>query len=232
MTNPKYKFFRSELADHEILKYSNGREIEPRWSTKELKEGAERVIAELEKRGYKRMRFASNTSISFSKPEFCNSAYVGTFVNSFSYNEKYFHWSDAFATAHKSIELHEVNRGNGTVANASLSISVVCFPGPTEVTYYTNNEREGGKINKYGVERPKTTDWCSMNGRSGTNTRIRKFRPTVSDNVLNKILNEAEALIDTLEINDMSKFEKDHKDFPLENDKEYWEYRKAKDSLS
>ena len=66
MNNPAYKFFQDELASAEIERYSDGNPFEFKPSTPELKAGADRIIRELEARGYRRMRSSSRDSVAFS----------------------------------------------------------------------------------------------------------------------------------------------------------------------
>jgi hypothetical protein len=166
MANPKYKFFRDELTETEVPRYSNGKEIAFTPSTPELKEGAERIIKALEARGFRQMTNADHRSISFSKPEFCKAAYVGTFVNPFSFRDKIWHWSHHFARSQAFINLSEVYKHNGASNNASFRISVNwmnCEKKPEYVTCTWHGGNEG-QVNDYGVEIPFTYEACRVGG--------------------------------------------------------------------
>lgn len=223
MANPKHKFFHDELAEHEVPRYNTGKEIAFEPSTPELKEGAERIIKALEARGFRQMVNADHRSISFSKPEFCKAAYVGTFVNPFSFRDKVWHWSNHFAISRAFITLKEVYRCNGTAANASLRISVNWSEAKEKPKYVTCKWNGGtaGKTNDYGVEIPSTYDAVQVGGCLVKGEMIRKFKPTVSDKVLKNILDKAEEIFNGVELFDPSIFEVDAKDFP-ESTHEAW----------
>ena len=76
--NPKYRFFRDELENDDVLRYANGKEVTFEPSTPELKEGVKRIVKELEARGFRRTSSQCQNSVSFSKPEFCKAAYIGS----------------------------------------------------------------------------------------------------------------------------------------------------------
>lgn len=234
MANPKYKFFRDELAENEIPRYSNGKEIAFRPSTPELKEGAERIIKALEARGFRRMVGSNSHSISFSKPEYCKAAYVGTFVNPFSFREKVWCWSDYFAISRVIITLSEVFKHNGATNNASLRISVYWSETkekPKYVTYQWGGTRTAGQVNDFGVEIPLTYDTVLIGGGLVKGEEIRKFKPTISDKVLKNILNKAEEVFNGIEVFDPSIFAVDEGDFHVSTEEDWkaWkeEERKA-----
>jgi hypothetical protein len=228
MANPKYKFFRNELTENEIPRYSNGKEIAFEPSTPELKEGAERIIKALEARGFLRTVDCSQHSISFSKPEFCKAAYVGTFVNPFSFREKVWNWTNHFAISRASITLSEVNKHNGATNNASFRISVNWYNADKKPEYVTSKWNGGtaGKLNDYGVEVPSTYEDVYVGGGMVKGEEIRKFKPTISDKVLNNILDKAEEVFNGVELFDPSIFEVDAKDFH-ESTEEAWKAWKA-----
>ena len=78
MTNPKYRFFRDELENDDVLRYANGKEVTFEPSTNELKEGVKRIVKELEARGFRRTAHQCQNSVGFTKTEFCKSAYIGS----------------------------------------------------------------------------------------------------------------------------------------------------------
>lgn len=230
MANPKYKFFRDELTENEVFRYSNGEEIMFKPSTPELKEGAERIIKALEARGFRQMSGGNPRSISFSKPEFCKAAYVGTFVNPFSFSDKIWLWSNRFAISRAFITLTEVYKHNGATNNASFRLSVN-WSETKEKPRYATDTWHGGKLNKYGVEIPTTYDTAYVGGCVIKGEEIRKFKPTISDKVLKNILDKAEEFLNGVELFDPSIFEVDAKDFH-ESTEEAWkvwqeEQRKA-----
>lgn len=223
MANPKHKFFRDELTETEVPRYSNGKEIAFSPSTPELKEGAERIIKALEARGFRQMAFADHRSISFSKPEFCKAAYVGTFVNPFSFRDKIWHWSDHFAISRAFITISEVYKHNGASNNASLRVSVNWSNCKEKPKYVTSQWRGGteGQVNKYGVEIPFTYEAVHIGGCVVYGEQIRKFKPTVSDKVLKNILDKAEEVFNGVELFDPSPFAVDEGDFH-ESTEEAW----------
>jgi hypothetical protein len=234
MANPKHKFFRHELTEIEVPRYSNGKEIAFEPSTPELKEGAEKIIKALEARGFLRMSGSNPRSVSFSKPEFCKAAYVGTFVNPFSFRDKVWHWSNYFAISQVFITLSEVYKHNGTAANASFRLSVNWSETKEKPKYVTSRWNGGtaGKLNDYGVEIPSTYETVHIGGCLVKGEEIRKFKPTVSDKVLKNILDKAEAVFNGVEVFDPSIFEVDAKDYH-ESTHEAWkacmeEMKKAK----
>lgn len=225
--NPKYHFFKDELEPHEIQYYSNGMRLdEERWSTPEIATCATKIKEELLKRGYKLCRNNNHKSLYFSKPEGVSAAYVGTFLNIFSCREKVWNWYDQFAITAKYIVVSEVERGNGTIKNQSVSIGVLYFPGLNKIDYFTSyNKANGGQVNDYGMEIPKTYDWCSAGSCGGKLERVKKLRVESSDKVILKAIDKAEEMWKVIEIEDQSKFEKDHNDFPPSTSKEYKIYR-------
>lgn len=223
MANPKYKFFRNELTENEVLRYSNGKEIAFQPSTPELKECAERIIEGLEARGFLQMRGGNSRSISFSKPEFCKAAYVGTFVNPFSFREKVWNWSNHFAISQVYITLSEVYKHNGATNNASLRISVNCSETKEKPKYVTSQWNCGParQVNDYGVEIPSSYETVYVGGSLIKWEEIRKFKPTVSDKVLKNILDKAEEVFNGMEVFDPSIFAVDEGDFH-ESTEEAW----------
>jgi hypothetical protein len=233
MANPKYKFFRDELAESEVPRYSNGKEIAFEPSTPELKEGAERIIKALEARGFRRMVGSNPRSISFSKPEFCMAAYVGTFVNPFSFRDKVWNWSNHFAISRAFITLNEVYKHNGATNNASFRITVNWSNAdkkPEYVTFKWNGGTAGQK-NDYGVEIPFTYESVLVGGCLVNGEEIRKFKPTVSDKVLQNILDKAEEVFNGVELFDPSVFAVDEGDFH-ESTEEAWKAWKEEEKKS
>jgi hypothetical protein len=230
MANPKYKFFRHELTETEVPRYSNGKEIAFEPSTPELKEGAERIIKALEARGFLRAAGGNPRSISFSKPELCKAAYVGTFVNPFSFRDKVWHWSNYFAISRASITLSEVYKHNGATSNASFRISVN-WSNATEKPKYLTSQWNGGtagKLNDYGVEIPSTYETVYVGGGQVKGEEIRKFKPSISDKVLKNILDKAEEVFNGIEIFDPSIYEVDAKDYH-ESTEEAWKVCKEEE---
>jgi hypothetical protein len=228
MSNPTYKFFQDELTDIEIERYSDGNPIEFNPSTPELKAGADRIIHELEARGYRRLRSASRNSVSFSKPEYCLAAYIGTTVNPFSFSEKIWNWSNKFAKSYKYITIHEVYRGNGTTNNATFRLSVCCSNSDKAPVWYTDKWHNGGKINQFGIEIPKEYDFVSVSGSIHDCEEIRKFKPDVSDKVLKRILDKAIEVIESKKLFNPECWEADHNNFHEDTSIEYKEYQKSK----
>lgn len=220
MTNPKYKFFYDELENDDVLRYANGKEVSFKPSTPELKEGVERIVKELEVRGFRRTATGSQNSVSFSRPEFCKAAYVGTFVNPYSFNDKVWCWRNRFALSQAYITIGEVYRHNGASKNASLSVSV-CWSNAEKPSYETHKNVDAGKVNDYGVEIPFTYDAVYVRGIRLNGKEIRKFKPNVSDRVLKNILDKAEEVINTVELLDPSVFEVDAKDYHESTEKEW-----------
>ena len=228
MTNPKYNFFYDELKETEVVRYDNGKEVTFEPSTPELKEGAEKIIKELEARGFRRTATSSQYSVSFSKPEFFKSAYVGTFVNPYSFSDKVWCWRNRFADSWACITLREVYKHNGASKNASLSVSVEWVNSDSQPKYTTEKWRGGdeGKMNDYGVKIPFTYDAVYVGGIRMKGEEIRKFKPTVSDKVLKKIVDKAEDVINTVELFDPSIFEVDAKDYHESTEEEWKAWRK------
>lgn len=224
MTNPKYKFFRDELENDDVLRYANGKEVTFEPSTPELKEGVKRIVEGLEARGFRRTAHQCQNSVSFSRPEFCKSAYIGTFVNPYSFNDKVWCWRNRFALSQAYITIGEVYRHNGTASNASLSVSV-CWSNANKPDYMTYKNGDAGKVNDYGVEIPFSYDAVYVRGIRLNGEEIRKFKPTVSDRVLKNILDKAVEVINTVELLDPSIFEVDAKDYHESTEKEWKEWK-------
>ena len=222
--NPQYKFFYDELENDDVLRYANGKEVTFEPSTPELKKGVERIVKELEARGFRRTSSQCQNSVSFSKPEFCKAAYVGTFVNPYSFNDKVWCWRNRFALSQAYITLGEVYRHNGTASNASLSVSV-CWSNAEKPNYVTYENGDAGKMNSYGVEIPRTYDTVYAGGAVVKGKEVRKFKPNVSDKVLKNILDKAEEVINTVELLDPSGFEVDAKDYHESTEKEWREWK-------
>jgi hypothetical protein len=226
MANPKYKFFWNELTEEEKPHYSDGSVIKFRGSTPELAEGAKRVAEALEARGYK-MTGCGERSMSFSKPEFCKAAYVGTTVNPFSFSEPVWFYADNFAISRKTISVREVYKHNGAAANANLVIEVNSRNATKAPTWRTSKWNNGGGKNKYGVDIPTTYETVDVTGGDLKGEVIRKFKPTVSDKVLKNILDKAEEVINGIHLTDPSQWEANADDFPKGNEKEYRAWQRA-----
>ena len=220
VNNPVLRFFHDEYATEEFARYSDGTIIGFAPSTPELAAGFERVKAALEARGYRLMKNQSRNSMSFSKPEFCKAAYIGTTVNPFSFHDPVWHWSNEFAISRKTICVSEVYKHNGTASNASLRISVT-YSNASEPVWHERSWNDRTGINKYGVEIPKTVKYVNAGGCVSHGEVIRKFKPSVSDKVLSNILDTAENMINKIEIVDPSPWEADCNDFPKDNEKEW-----------
>lgn len=230
MTNPQCKFFYDELNEEEVVRYSNGKEVSFEPSTPELKEGVERIVKELEARGFRRTAHQCQNSVSFSRPEFCKAAYIGTFVNPYSFNDKVWCWRNRFALSQAYITVGEVYRHNGASKNASLSVSV-CWSNAEKPDYVTyKNNVDAGKVNDYGVEIPFTYDAVYVRGIRLNGEEIRKFKPNVSDKVLKNILDKAEEVINTVELFDPSVFEVDAKDYHKSTENEWKAWKEEKET--
>lgn len=227
MNNPTYKFFYNELESHEIPRYSNGNPIVFDPSTAELKAGATRIIKALEARGYRAMVTQQFNTAYFSKPEYCFAAYVGTTVNQFSFNHKIWHWSNQFAISSKRIVIHEVYRGNGTSTNATFRLSVMYSNADTKPIWRTMKHHPIKPVNDFGITVPTTVDYVTVGGKSANCIEIRKFKPDVSDKVLERILDKAQETIDSIELFNPICYEADCSAYPRDNSKEYWEYRRS-----
>lgn len=205
MSNPKYKFFQSELEDWEISRYNDGSEVRPHFSTPEVEQGINRIRKELEARGYQLMKGGCGSSLSFSKPEYCMAAYLGTFVNRFSLKDPIPLWSNEFAHSYKFICVSEVYRHNGTSSNVSLRLSVCKMDSKVQPRYYKDEDGH---------------EWCGGGSRMIEGEEIRKFKPSVSDKVLTRILDKADEVIEATVVTDPSIWEKDAKDFHPSTEKE------------
>ena len=222
MTNPAYKFFHDELSENEILRYDNDKVIKFEPSTQELKEGAERIIKELESRGFRKMKSTNINSISFSKPEFCKAAYVGTTVNPFSFNDEIWLWTNEFAVSKKFITLTEVHKHNGANNNASFRITVNYANADKKPQWHTAKwHNSGGKVNAYGVKIPSTYEYVEVGGNRINCEEIRKFKPSISDKVIKNILDKAEESLNNIEIFDPSIYEADSSKFPAATSEDY-----------
>ena len=226
--NPEYRFFRDELENDDVLRYANGKEVTFEPSTPELKAGVKRIVKELEARGFRRTANQCQNSVSFSRPEFCKSAYIGTFVNPYSFSDKVWCWRNRFADSWACITLREVYKHNGASKNASLSVSVEWVNSDMPLKYTTEQWRGGdeGKMNDYGVKIPFTYDAVYVGGIRMKGEEIRKFKPTVSDKVLKKIVDKAEEVINAVELFDPSVFEVDAKDYHESTEEEWKAWRK------
>ena len=231
MDNPKYKFFLDEMTEAERPRYSNGEFIKSVWSSKEIEDQVQKIAEELFKRGYRIFGTGDIQHISFSKAEFTSSAYIGTFLNPYSTLDEIFWYSDKFVTSSKGIEIREVFRHNGVNANKSLDLYVFYNSGPIDVKYTEEKTFLDKTIkNKYGIERPQTylysdiiyKSYCCSPGK------IRRFKPGISDRIMNKMIDKAEEILATYTINDMSKFEQNAADFPKDNTLEYRQYQRSK----
>lgn len=213
MTNPKYKFFQDELESWELEKYGDGKYVQPHWSTEELKDCADRIAKELEARGFRLMR-VSGFGYAYAKPEHCKAAYVGTFVNPYTKgNGKVTLYQDQFYITKKYIGIEEVNRHNGTANNATIRISVDWMDSdrtPEYKTYNTSADHTGEDYETV-IGLP-----CMQKSKE-----IRKIRPTISDKVLNKVLDQAETELDNISIHDPSSYEKNAEDYPKSTFKEW-----------
>lgn len=225
MQNPKYKFFRDELEDFEVSHFQDRSEIGGNWSTPEISAGVEKIIIELENQGFKRTVNISQNSLSFAKPEHYNAAYIGTFVNPYSFEDKLFWYSDVFMLSYKCITLTEAAPNKAT-KTPSIVMTVQHFPGGKSCEYITaKNEINPGKTNKYGLLIPETYIKCCSVSEDLKLIKIKKFKPSISKKILNQTIDKAISTIDKISINDMSQFEADCNDFPPDTTKKYWEWK-------
>lgn len=228
MDNPKFIFFADECTDQESLEAAdiNSRMYQYRFEP-ELLECVKRIVPMLIARGYRILRQSRGAhGILLSKPEFCKAAYIGTFLNTFTYKKPVKWYYNKWTTSEKYIAIGEVGRHNGTVKNSSLRLCVYGHRAAAP-KYYTSEQNEyderGRIIGKY------MNDWVSTNESDALGCQIRKFKPTVSDKVLTKILDAAEAWMDSYTITDPSCFEKDCNDYPKDTTEEYEAYKKKEE---
>lgn len=205
MDVPKYKFFRSELTEEwEFPRYSNGKIGRAYFSTQEVKAGMDRIRKELEARGYQLMG-EGRDGFTFSKPEYCKAAYLGTFLNTFTKDEPVPYYYNTFYASYKFINVYEVYRHNGTAANASIRITVCWQDADREPSYLTLKDG---------------TPFVSVPNHFQSE-EIRKFKPNVSDKVLTKILDKCDKVIEKITLTDPIIWAKDPKDFPPNTEKEF-----------
>jgi len=215
------KMFQDEFTEIDAPRYSNGNIIKSSWSTPEIAEQVKRITDELFKRGYRVFRNGSHGKISFSKSEFVSTAYLGTFVNPYSFRDPILLWKDHFAECYKSICITEVFRHNGTDANSSLRIDVLYHPGPTNVSYRMEMTKNYQKVNDYGVEIPESYEILTATSGAVKCAFIKKIKIGISDRVMIKMLDKAEEEIAKFEIEDMSKYAKDGDQYPADNSIEF-----------
>ena len=202
---PKYKFFQNELTEEwEFARYSNGKIGRVYFSTPDVKAGMDRIRKELEARGYQLMG-EGRDGYTFSKPEYCKAAYLGTFLNMFTKDDQVPYYYNVFYTSCKFICVYEVYRHNGTAANASIRITVCWQDADREPTYMTHKD---------GLPFVSVPNHFQSE-------EIRKFKPSVSDKVLTKILDKCDEVIGKITLTDPDKWAKDPKDFPKNTEKEY-----------
>lgn len=226
MANPKYKFFQEELTADELPRYSNGQVQALHFDTPEIEACVKRIQSELEKRGYKLIRHNGGNGFEYAKPSDCKSAYLGTFLNPFSEDDEVKLYSDKFAISSKYICVQEVSRHNGTAKNASLKIGVRSSNPVEKVDY---EEEEFISYRKDLTKHKITCLTCRIK-TSGKNPipyqTLRKIKPTVSEKVLNKILDEAEKILSTAESQDLSFLEQDATKFPKSTEIEWTKWKR------
>lgn len=227
MANPKYKFFQEELTNDELPRFSDGNIATLHFATPEIDACVKRIQAELEKRGYKMLRHHDGNGFSYAKPEDCKSAYIGTFLNPYSDKDDIKLYYDKFAINKKYIWVQEVHRHNGTAKNATLRIGVGSDSPITEVTYKEENFTSFKKdLTKYQFK------YLTCHEESGKAPipyqTIRKIKPTVSEKVLNKILDEAEKILETAKIDDPTFLEQDATKFPKSTEIEWKKWKNKK----
>ena len=225
MNNPKFIFFADECTDQESMEAANinSRMYQCRFQP-ELLECVKRIVPMLIARGYRILRQSKGAyGILLSKPEFCKAAYIGTFLNTFTYKKPVEWYYNKWTTSEKYISIEEVGRHNGTAKNSSLRLCVYGHRAAAP-TYYTSEQNKydekGQIIGKY------MNDWVSINESDALSDQIRKFKPTVSDKVLTKILDAAEVWLNSYTITDPSCFEKNCNDYPKDTTEEYEAFRK------
>jgi hypothetical protein len=184
------------------------------------------IVEILISRGFKVRSTNGTRTIYLSKPEAISTAYIGTFVNQFSFSEKVWWYADKYTVFEKNIFIHEVTRGNGTEANKSIEFGISVTPGAKKIEYPTWPVSGGGKLNEFGVEIPKTFDTATgAGGGMSYHTRVKKVRVECSEKMLMKAIDETIEKFESTPVEDQSKFAKDPKDFPADNTEEYYASR-------
>ena len=147
------------------------------FATPELKEEAEKLSRMLLDRGFMCWKIHEFNTLTFINNEGFSSAYLGDFHG----YRKEDPIEPKFASAYKFIELHEVNKRNGTEHNASLSFNIVVYKGGEP--YYFTKTIDG--IGEVPAVLPQSM---------GMSTRWKKFAPGLSDKkreaLINGVINE------------------------------------------
>lgn len=218
MSSPKYHFFQEELEPYEIFKQFK----KCQWSSPEITKCIENIQQELFNHNFKLCR-SSNNTLYFSKAGGVNAAYIGTFLNILSINEKIWLWENQFSISAKYITISEYKHINEE--KTSIIIGIMHFPGNKEIEYNTSEYKNNDKINKYGIEFPETYDWYVAHGNIGRSTQIKNVYDDSTNDVINDAINKAIKNWNSIKIENQSKFKKNYKDFHPSTEKEYWEYK-------
>lgn len=161
-----------------------------RFATPELKEEAEKLSRILLDRGFMCWGNHEFNTLTFINNEGFSSAYLGDFHGYRKDDPK----EPVFASAYKFIELHEVNKRNGTEHNASLSFNIVVFKGG-EPYYYTQTIEGLGEV-------PAVSP-----SRAGVSNRWKKFAPGLSDKKRETLINGVINEYNKAQISDMSVYD-------------------------
>jgi len=178
------------------------------WSSEEIKETIDQIDAKLIALGFERVSGGRYNTRGYAKRSYDKSKYIGTFYNSFSKRDEVPLWSDHYISAYKYLTVSEVYRHNGTNTNASIRISVISTPKYQAPEYY--KDKEGN-------------DWVST-GCILNSERISKFKPSVSEKVLTKRVEEAVAKIESIVLEDYSQYEKNRADYHEDTTKAHWKW--------
>lgn len=143
------------------------------YATPELKEEVEKLSRILLDRGFMCWSDHHPTTLLFINSDGYSSAYLGEFPEYFREHEL----RPVYASAYKFIDLHEVNKRNGTEHNANLSFGLTVFPGK-KPSYFTRKLDNGEEAPAVAV---------SVSGKS---ERYKKFAPGLSDKKREKLIND------------------------------------------
>jgi len=178
--------FVDECTPDELINYHGWK-----MSTPELTEEAEKLYKMFEERGFKIVLLGTRHigDVCIARPEDYSIAYIGKFPN---WKEEVV---DEFAMTYKNIIIQEVFKHNGSETNKSLEISfLIC--NYDEPRFYMDKD-------KFTGEPVKRHSKYVMNKVE----RFKKFKPGLSDRVRNKLVNDAIAAFNAIQINDFSKFD-------------------------
>lgn len=184
---------------NKIIKESN--EYPVHWSTPEIAECINKISEKLLAAGFEiepKTYPGGRPSICFCKPGDHKEFFIGNYKYPFSFS---INASPKYMVERKSISFTEVFKHNGAAANASIDCNVIyngCLTPPELYKIY-------GKT-PYAAPNWKTE--CK-------NDYTKRFKPAISDKLMDKMLAEAIAIYDTYQLKDWSKYTvpDDHPDF-------------------